>query len=69
MADYTIDHTQDTFYLDNHGRPVRGFQVDVTLVKWNEGHVLMLPNLDTETVQAAVQALITKREALARLSG
>jgi len=29
----------------------------------------MLPNLDTETVQAAVQALITKREALARLSG
>ena len=68
MADYTIDHTQDAFYADNHGRPVRGFQVDVTLVKWNEGHALFVPNLDPDTIQAAAQVLLQKREALARLS-
>ncbi len=68
MADYTVDHTQDAFYTDNHGRPVRGYQVDVTLVKWNEGHVIFVPNLDTATIQVAAQDLLTKREALARLS-
>ena len=69
MADYTVDHTQPTFYQDNHGRPVRGFQVDITLVKWNEGHELRVPSLDVEVIQAEAAKLLAKREALARLSG
>lgn len=68
MATYKIDHTAPTVYLDKFGKVVNGFQVSVTLLDFNEAHLLSVPSLDPETVKAEIKKLLDDRKALDNLT-
>jgi len=68
MADFTIDRTQPTTFLDNAGNPIDGFLVTVTLTQWNEGHQVQVASLAPNDVGVAIQQLIEDRQALDDLS-
>lgn len=68
MATYSIDHTAPTVYLDKFGKVVNGFQVSVTLLDFNEAHLLNVPTLEPDTVKAAIKKLLDDRNSLASLT-
>ena len=65
--DYKIEYVQPDVYLDAGGKPVRGYLVRVSLVKYAEIHDLQVPSLDPDKVKAAVEQLLANRDALAQL--
>jgi len=66
---YTIVRTQPTMFLDEAGIPVEGYQIQVTLHEWNEGHLLKVRSLDQDIVEKAIEQLIEQRAALDELGG
>lgn len=67
MADFQIENTQNTLYLDKGGQPVNGYRIRVRLLQWDELHDINVPSLDPPIVAAAVQKLIEQRTALDNL--
>lgn len=70
MADlrFTIDRVSPTVYLDNKSNAVNGYLIEVTLLDYNEGHVLRVASLDEKIVNKAVNDLLKQRDALAKFS-
>ncbi len=66
-AQYVVEKTADTVYLDDGNNPVQGFQVQIRLMEFGELHTLNVPNLRPETVKAAAELLLEDRKALADL--
>jgi hypothetical protein len=54
-------------YLGLDGNPVSGFLVEFTLHKWNEGHMVNVPQLLPTIVQAKIEQVLKEREALDKL--
>jgi len=69
MANYKVERTQPTVYIDKGGRPIQGFIVYVHLVDFDEIHELSVPSLSPDIVSAAADDLIEQRQALAELGG
>ena len=67
MADYVIERTQPTIFLNRAGRAVPGFLVYVMLVEFNELHEVNVETLDPEVVAGEVGTLMAHRRALAEL--
>lgn len=67
MNEYKIERTQPTVYLDDGGRPIRGFIVTVRLTEYNEIHEIHVPDLGLETVGGSIETLLAQRQALAVL--
>lgn len=68
MADYTIQRTAPTVYLDQSGSAVNGFRVTVYLPEFDETHFLQVASLDPKVVKVAADKLVTQRKALLALS-
>ena len=64
---YEIEKVQDTTYLDDGGRPIRGFGVRFKVPAHNEVHELNVPTADPKTVDKAIKDFIVKRDALSKL--
>jgi hypothetical protein len=67
MADYIVQSTAPTVYLDKSGKAVSGFIVYIYLPDFDELHNLNVATLATPTVKAAADALFKDRKALANL--
>lgn len=67
MADYKVENVQPDVYLDAGGKPVRGYVVRVSLLKYAEIHDIQVASLDPKVVKAAVEKLVVNRDALAAL--
>lgn len=70
MADereWVVERTTDTVYLDEGNNPISGFEVTIRLIAFDELHNLNVPNIRLETVEAAANQLLEKRQALADL--
>lgn len=67
MANYHIERTQPTVYLDKGGRAIQGFTVYVFLDDFDEVHELRVPSLSPDVVSKAAEALVEQRTALAEL--
>lgn len=67
MADFAIENTQNTLYLDKGGQPVNGYRIRVRLLQWDELHDINVPSMDPQVVAEAIQKLIAQRQALADL--
>lgn len=66
-AEYQIERTAPTVYIDKAGKPVRGYTVSVYLVEFDEYHELQVPDLTEKTVKAACDKLVADRKKLATL--
>jgi len=69
MADYKVERTQPTVYIDKGGRAVQGFTVYVLLIDFDEVHELNVPSLAPDVVSEAAEKLLEQRQALAELGG
>ena len=67
MANYTIQRTAPTVYLDQTGSAINGFKVTVHLQDVDETHFLNVSSLDPATVKAAADKLDAQRKALSEL--
>ena len=67
MAAYKVESVQPDMYLDQGGKPVRGYLVRVSLLEYGEIHDVQVPSLSTSVVKAAIEELLTHRDALAKL--
>lgn len=65
--EYKVENVQPDVYLDQGGKPVRGYLVRVSLLKFAEIHDIQVPSLEPAIVEAAIEILLTNREALAQL--
>jgi hypothetical protein len=61
---YKVEKTMNNPYLDQMGSVIDGFTIRVRLFEFDEVHELKTPNLNLETVQNAIEELISNREAL-----
>ena len=66
-GDYKVETALPDMYLDAGGKPVRGYVVRVTLLKYGEMHDVQVPSLDTKVVKSAIEKLSAQRDALAAL--
>ncbi|MEW5992945.1 MAG: hypothetical protein AB1744_00930 [Candidatus Zixiibacteriota bacterium] len=64
---YEIERTASTVYLDARGNAVQGYIVYVHLLDYDELLDVRVPNLKKETVKAALDALVSNRDALREL--
>ena len=64
---YTIDHQEPTSYIDTAGNVINGYLISGTIVKFDEGFQLQVPNLDANTVDRKIKELVAAREKLAGL--
>jgi len=65
--EYQVTRTQPTVYLDEGGKPVRGFLVTVRFTEFKEIHEIHVDSLNPSTVKAAIETLLAERQALADL--
>lgn len=65
---FDVINTQPTIYSDPVLGVVNGVLVKVTLHPYEEVHEIRVPRMDAQLVKAAVDILITERDALANLS-
>jgi len=67
MAEFTIDRTTPTVYIDKSGKPVQGYLIQLTLLEFDEVHELRVPSLTKSVVEKAAKDLLAQRRALAEL--
>ena len=67
MANYYIESTQSTIYLDKAGRAVNGYLVYVYLKDYDEVHEMRVKSLSADVVVEAAEALVEQRDAIAEL--
>jgi hypothetical protein len=64
---YIVKQSIEWTYLDNQSKPIKGFRVTVYLTKFDETHYVYVPDQNPVTVKAAIEQLVSDREALAAL--
>ena len=67
MAEYTVQSTAPSIYLDKSGKAVQGFIVYVYFPDFDELHQIQVPSLNPAVVKAAAESLLKDRKALANL--
>jgi len=67
MAEYTVQSTVPTVYLDKAGKAVQGYLVYVYFHEFDEVHQVNTPSLSPTLVKAAAEALLKDRKALVNL--
>jgi len=66
---YTIEHVQDTTYVDQGGRPVNGFLVTFTVYELNETHSVNVRANNPVEIDKLIRAEIEKFRAIRKLGG
>ncbi len=64
---YSVGQTTDTTYLDARKQAVKGYAVSVHLEDYDETYEVLVPNLNETTVKKAIEDLLAKRDAIAKL--
>jgi hypothetical protein len=67
MSTYTILETQPTVYQDHVKGVINGVLVRFTIDDYNEVHDVRVPKMDTAMVKAAIDEVVSQRDALAAL--
>lgn len=67
MGSYTVEWTRPTFYLDNAGQGVSGFQVRITMHPWNEARDIVVKDDTPEAIKVEAEKHVLRREALDKL--
>jgi len=67
---YTITNTIPFTYVDVNNRPINGTKVYFTILKYNEGSEVDVPDLnDTTFVNKRIMEVVGARDRLAELGG
>jgi len=67
---FNITRTTPWTYIDEGNNPINGTKVYFTILKYNEGHEIDVPDFnDTAFVEKRINAMISARERLAALGG
>jgi hypothetical protein len=64
-----LDFIRSSFYLDNRGQPVNGFEVGITLLPWNEAVTFNWPTNNAEQITAEANKYLAERVKLSELLG
>jgi len=64
---YTVTKTTPWTYLNEQGQPIKGYKVTIYIQKFKEEHDIYAPSLEPNTVKAAIEKLVSDREAVSKL--
>lgn len=68
MSEYVVVSTGPSTYHDKDKGIVNGILIRFRIVQYDEVHEVRIPKMDTQLAKVAIEAVVTERDNLAKMS-